>query len=349
VSISKSEIKTVSISSIEANPWRMKHRYPLKPDAVDALVRSIKEVGLWEGIIVRKKGRGYEMAFGHHRLAAAKKCKLARIPVIVRDLDDEQMLQFMGRENGEDYNTDFLRLLNTWEAAVSFLGRPVGPILQQSEIANLLGWVRSKAGRGIAPNDTANACHAALTLIEAGHLDRNDLDGLSVKAAREIVQRVLARHEQIEQIAKTTGRSPKEQETAKRQVSKAAKSTAKSVKSGDVRKKDIKSEIDYRTHVAAQKDKGPRSIAADIAFRELANQIERMLNNDSASGKLDQIEAALSMIREDSEATQALGRVAFELKMLRQRTHEREQAIRKAPKSRKGAKIIPLRAIAGGE
>ena len=27
------------------------------------------------------------------------------------------MLQFMGRENGEDYNADFLVMLETWEAA----------------------------------------------------------------------------------------------------------------------------------------------------------------------------------------------------------------------------------------
>jgi len=32
------------------------------------------------------------------------------------------MLQFMGRENGEDYNADFLVMLETWEAVVNFLG-----------------------------------------------------------------------------------------------------------------------------------------------------------------------------------------------------------------------------------
>ena len=37
--------------------------------------------------------------------------------MVVRDLDDKQMLQFMGRENGEDYNADFLVMLEIWEAA----------------------------------------------------------------------------------------------------------------------------------------------------------------------------------------------------------------------------------------
>ena len=50
------------------------------------------------------------------------------------------MLQFMGRENLEDYNADFLTMLQTWDAAVGFSssrdetrGHPV-------DIANLLGW-----------------------------------------------------------------------------------------------------------------------------------------------------------------------------------------------------------------
>ena len=33
------------------------------------------------------------------------------------------MLQFMGRENMEDYNADFLCMLETWEAAVKFAHR----------------------------------------------------------------------------------------------------------------------------------------------------------------------------------------------------------------------------------
>jgi hypothetical protein len=38
------------------------------------------------------------------------------------------MLQFMGRENGEDYNAEFLVMLNTWEAAARFFPRMRGKI-----------------------------------------------------------------------------------------------------------------------------------------------------------------------------------------------------------------------------
>ena len=377
-----SEIKTVSVESIESNPFRMAGKYPLKAHTVDALVRSIKEVGLWEGVIARKRGSKYEIAFGHHRVAAAKKCKLSRVTIIIRDLTDEQMIQFMGRENGEDYDTDFLRLLNTWEAAVNFLlrrnveqmnreyaaarreadrdggiarpDRERGPRPQPVEVAGVLGWMRvhsSKSrGKRVLPNDLANAAHAALTLINAGHLDRDDLDGLSVSVAKELCQRVLSRHEQIEKIAAKKGGdfTPRDVSRAKKQVAKAAKSTASSVRDGTVSVREVRGEIDFRTHVSAQRDKGPKVYQAQIAFKMLAGQIQKMLRNDTAREKLDLIKASLSIIREDPEATESLGGVVFQLKMLEARVKEDRRAITATPKLSKGAKVVPLRIASGG-
>ena len=70
--------------------------------------RSIQDVGLWESLILRPSGNRKELAFGHHRLEASK-LELgaeARVPVIVRDLTDKQMLEFMGRENLEVMNAN---------------------------------------------------------------------------------------------------------------------------------------------------------------------------------------------------------------------------------------------------
>ena len=63
--------------------------------------------------------------------------------MIVRDLDDEQMLKFMGRENLEDYNADFLTMLETWEAAAGFA--PSSDVInpQPIEITRLLRWLET--------------------------------------------------------------------------------------------------------------------------------------------------------------------------------------------------------------
>ena len=58
---------------------------------------------------------------------------------VVRKLNDEQMLQFMGRENLEDYNADFLTMLQTWEAAVNFWTSTDVHYPQHIEISRLIG------------------------------------------------------------------------------------------------------------------------------------------------------------------------------------------------------------------
>jgi hypothetical protein len=161
-----SKIVNVPINLIEENPHRQLATYPTIQDKVNALARSFEAVGIWEGIIARPApdSNAYQLAFGHHRLEAAKTLGLTEIPLIVRDLSDEEMLQFMGRENGEDYRTEFLIMLNTWEGAVKFGGRGLQkpkPI----DLARLLGWTEYlPANERTRMNETAKACANAFAL-----------------------------------------------------------------------------------------------------------------------------------------------------------------------------------------
>ena len=119
-----SKIHNVTIADIDANPFRQLGTYPYVTRKIDTLKRSINDVGLWEGVIGRKNGNRVEIAFGHHRVEAARQAlgDKASIPLIIRKLDDKEMLQFLGRENMEDYNADFLTMLETWEAGQKYLG-----------------------------------------------------------------------------------------------------------------------------------------------------------------------------------------------------------------------------------
>jgi hypothetical protein len=47
----------------------------------------------------------------------------------------------------EDYNADFLTMIETWEAAAIF-GSPANQLRQPIEIAKLLGWVSSRSQGG---------------------------------------------------------------------------------------------------------------------------------------------------------------------------------------------------------
>lgn len=133
------ELVQAGVTGIDPNPYRDLKKYPLVERKVETLIHSMKGVGMWEGIIAREVGNRFQMAFGHHRFEAARRSGLKTIPLIVRDLSDEQMVKFMGRENLEDYNSEFLIMLETWEAATKF-SHPRENKTEAVDIARLLGW-----------------------------------------------------------------------------------------------------------------------------------------------------------------------------------------------------------------
>ncbi len=63
------------------------------------LKESIKQKGVLEPIIVRKVGEKYQVVCGERRVRACKELGLKTIPAIVRDLTDDQALEFQVIEN----------------------------------------------------------------------------------------------------------------------------------------------------------------------------------------------------------------------------------------------------------
>ena len=71
--ITVSQVLTVKIEEVDANPFRRLGDYPYVQRKLDTLIKSINDVGLWEGVIGRKAGNRVEIAFGHHRVEAARR------------------------------------------------------------------------------------------------------------------------------------------------------------------------------------------------------------------------------------------------------------------------------------
>ena len=70
------------------------------------LAASIKEHGVIQPIIVRKKGKGYEIVAGERRWRASRLAGLKEVPCLVRELSDEELMLFAIIENmqREDLN-----------------------------------------------------------------------------------------------------------------------------------------------------------------------------------------------------------------------------------------------------
>jgi len=119
----------VKISSIRPSPFRKLDRYPLDEIKIAKLASSIKRNRFWGNVVARKSAQGYELAFGHHRVEAARRVfgDEAEIKILVTDLTDAQMLQFMAADNDEIFNLSPGFVLEVVEAAIRFLEKDLSP------------------------------------------------------------------------------------------------------------------------------------------------------------------------------------------------------------------------------
>ena len=90
-------IKDIEIKLIEANKDQPRRNF--REENLLELSKSIKENGIIQPIIVRKKGRKYELIAGERRLRAAEMAGLKTVPSIVKDIDDGKSAKFALIEN----------------------------------------------------------------------------------------------------------------------------------------------------------------------------------------------------------------------------------------------------------
>jgi ParB-like chromosome segregation protein Spo0J len=89
----------IPLSDLHPNPYRDFDLHPFDPVQVDRLKASIEADGFWASVVARKAPGGYQIAFGHHRIEAARQLGMAAAPIEVRALSDWQMVRMLVSEN----------------------------------------------------------------------------------------------------------------------------------------------------------------------------------------------------------------------------------------------------------
>ncbi|MEJ7623485.1 MAG: ParB/RepB/Spo0J family partition protein [Pyrinomonadaceae bacterium] len=87
----------VDIDLIEPNPEQPRTRF-VESD-LDDLTKSIRANGIIQPIVVRKAGGRYQIVAGERRWRAAQAAELRRVPVTVREVSDEKLLELALIEN----------------------------------------------------------------------------------------------------------------------------------------------------------------------------------------------------------------------------------------------------------
>lgn len=88
---------SLQVSSIVTNPDQPRKSFD--ETQLSELSDSIKQNGVLQPILVRKKGDKYEIVAGERRYQASKLAGLKEIPAIIRDIDDAEVFQLALIEN----------------------------------------------------------------------------------------------------------------------------------------------------------------------------------------------------------------------------------------------------------
>ena len=134
-------------------------------EKIAELVASIREHGVIQPLLVRRKGEGYELIAGERRLRAAKDAGLTKVPVIFSDVADEKAAEIGLIENIQREN------LNALEEAAAFYEMKENYGYTQDRLAKTLGKSRSYIANALRlmtlDNETKNLISEGK--ISAGH------------------------------------------------------------------------------------------------------------------------------------------------------------------------------------
>src|SRR4051794_29781886 len=91
------DAQLVAIDAIDPNP--LQPRRVFDATALGELAQSIQANGIVQPLVVRRAGERYQLVAGERRLRAAKLAGLGRVPVVVREIPDDRLLEITLIEN----------------------------------------------------------------------------------------------------------------------------------------------------------------------------------------------------------------------------------------------------------
>ncbi len=156
-------VQLIALAHIVPSP--LQPRTHFTESAIDELVDSIKQHGIIQPLIVRRRADKFELIAGERRWRAASRLGLSEAPIIVREASDQDVLELALIENLQRED------LNAIEEARAFsrLAREFG--LRQEDIAQKVGKSRAAVANSMRLLDLAEPVQSWLTQdrISVGH------------------------------------------------------------------------------------------------------------------------------------------------------------------------------------
>lgn len=202
------------IKNIAANPYQPRCNFD--EEKLQELAASIKEFGVVQPVVVRKRGRSYELVAGERRLRAAGLAGLTKVPAIVKDYDDAKMMEIALIENIQRHDLNPIeeaqglrRLMQefklTQEQTAEKVGRSRSAVTNILRLLNLPEQVQKQIINGVLTMGQAKQllglpkpeqmCEVAEAIIANGwssrmteEVVRKLKEGKKLKIVRELVE-----------------------------------------------------------------------------------------------------------------------------------------------------------------
>jgi ParB/Sulfiredoxin domain len=197
-------IKMVALSAIEPNPYRHFEKYKLSEEKIQGLINSYANSGFWDGSIQArpdpKKKDKYQIAFGHHRIEAARRASIEQVGLVVADRTNADMLKMMADENREEFRSDARVTIETLAAVIEAYAKgeielepvnshapkqnvqllPGGKSYTLMTVARFLGWTKDQG------QQATSACRAAFEAYLTRDVTDKALDTIPADKRSEV-------------------------------------------------------------------------------------------------------------------------------------------------------------------
>ena len=221
-------------------------------EALDALALSIKEKGVLQPLLVRKVDNKYEIIAGERRWRAAKQAGLKKVPVVIKKLNDKEVLEAALVENILRENLSaieeaegFQRLIDEFSHTQEALSQIV--CKSRSHIANTLRLLSlPKDVQDLVKNGNISAGHARALV--------------GIDNAYDIAQKIIAKNLSVRQV---------EDIIAKQKENKPNK--AKGIKSNDILdiEQNLNKNLGFRIKITPNKQGGGKIVLQYSSVAEL--------------------------------------------------------------------------------
>jgi ParB family chromosome partitioning protein len=191
-----------NIQEIHPSPLQPRRTIP-DDGSFEELAQSIREKGILQPLVVRKRGEGYEIIAGERRWRAAQRAGITKVPILLKEATDQEVIELALIENlqREDLNPleeaeAYQRLIAEFAYTQEALAQRIGK--DRSSVANTLRLMKLPLEVKNALQQNAISMGHARALLalrnereQASFCRRIVSKGLSVREAEEGIRHLL--------------------------------------------------------------------------------------------------------------------------------------------------------------